>query len=79
MRRRLLPDACGRRVSWSESVHVARRDCSLLAETCYQLFGFKSLGLAALKKLNTETRVCRTKFGIDTFCRTNFGIVTFIL
>ena len=44
MRRRLLPDACGRRVSWSESVHVARRELltacrDLLSTIRFQKFG----------------------------------------
>ena len=49
----------------------ARRGCALLAESNPSPVSpypphHKPLGLATLTKLNTEMRICRTKFGILT-------------
>lgn len=41
--------------------------CSLPVETCPSLSAFNFKDSAALKKINTETRVDRTKFGIHVF------------
>ena len=38
------------------------------------LFSFKPLGLGTLETFTTETRVCRTKFGILTFIFEDIGL-----
>ena len=61
--RRILPDICSCCVCRNASVTVPR----CLPRPAYHLFSFKLLGLAMLKKLNTEMRVYRTKLGNVTF------------
>ena len=63
IRRRLLPDVCSYSVFPNSSISVVRKG---LPVTCRDLFNLFSnfWGLAILKKLNTETSVFRTKFGI---------------
>ena len=68
IRRRLLPDVCNYCVSRNASVRVVQTG---LLVACRDLpitfFSFKYLEFSDLKKLNTETRVHRTKFAITTF------------
>ena len=63
--RRLLPDVCGYPVSRIASVNVCSEgDVLRLPSLFHHLPSF--WGFAILKKLNTEMRICRTKFGMVT-------------
>ena len=68
---RLPPDFCSYFVSRNASVTVAWREllvaCRDLPISLLFFFLSNFLDSVKLKKLNAETRVCRTRFGIVTF------------
>ena len=68
IRRRLLPDVCNYYVSRNALVSVAWRWLLVTCRgLCFTFFPSNVCGVAILRKLNTETRVFRTKLDTVTF------------
>ena len=68
IRRHLSPDVCKYCVSRNASIGVTRRGLLVVCRDLPITFFLSNFwGLSTLKKLNTETCVCCTKFGIVTF------------